>query len=72
MKLHCHMQAGFPGIDKNTSGVTGFDPRIEAHRRLCHKILEDYLNVMATRIESGKEETFIEEGFQVLTTIDNR
>lgn len=72
MKLHCHVQAGFPGIDADLMGTTGFDPRIKQHRDICHKLLEDYLNVMASRVELGTEKTYIEEGFQILTTIDDR
>lgn len=72
MDIHCHMQAKFPGIDPNLSGVTGFDPRNRTHRDICHKLLDGYLDLMATRISIGREETFVEDGFQILTTIDKK
>lgn len=87
-RWHAHAQLEYckPGESKHAEieTLTGFDPRVEADRGFIHKLLDEYLNVVAQRltaIETTPEEiayaldahgeyAFKENGFQIFSSID--
>ena len=71
-KVHCHVQIEYSKNPTNTSyadieSLDGFDPRNEDNRKLCHNMLDEYLDIWCERLKLNDTDpiTYNEEGFHV-------
>lgn len=74
--MHCHVQICY----KNAEDLLGFDPHSAEDREFCHKLLDEYLNVIQKRYDElkaegkteGRELTEDEDaGFHIWPNIDS-
>lgn len=75
-KLHCHVQIEYcvKGNDcPEVESLIGFDPTSEEDRALCHKMLDEYLDVWVKRFAANPNASLLEykeEGFHIFPEAD--